>query len=460
MPVDIKSSFFLFAVFNAFSLLLFLVYKIAYKDNRAAINVYILANGVLCCQWIMYAFRGIVAENWIIIISNGLSFLGILYSLYGIYLANESFNLRYFIIATAIAIVCTLAYALFIGGADNIRIAVYSFVSSIYILIGSIVFLRKGKENSLYGFFSILTFALFGAFAYRGFEALSLNSINLYSPFISNKITLVIYLLLSFSSAIFILLIMKEEDRKILKHDNELLDKLNSTNNKIMSVLAHDLRNHFNAILGFTNILKDDNVNLNSKEGKMYINILNEQAEDTNNLLESLLSWARTQTKQFQYYPEFIPLNETIINLIDSLKNLAALKGITLMEEVPTGTNIYADKNMLNTIIRNLISNSIKFTPKKGIIKVKVSEHTDYLKFEVQDNGIGINKNEVDKLFNINTNRSTRGTNNEKGTGLGLLLCKDFVEKHGGTIWVESEPNVGSTFLFTIPKNTVNKLVN
>ena len=357
---------------------------------------------------------------------------------------------------TLIVVLCTIVYGFFISKNVSVRLTFYSFISSTYILAGSVAFFIKRKQSKLYYIFSILTFILFISLIFRGIKCIQLGSqiINIYHSFPLNQITLVIYFLVSYSSAIFILLIIKEENQKHMIEDNKVLDQVNSTKDKIMSVMAHDLRNHFNAILGFSNIMKEVDFDLSSPEGKQYINILNEQAEDTNGLLESLLTWSRSQSNQLTYLPENIDLEEIISDTLESLQNVANLKNIKITFSNLGSNHIYADKNMLTTVLRNLVSNSIKFTPSKGKIDVTILERLDNFEFTVKDNGVGLKGDQIYKLFNSNVNSSSPGTNNEKGTGLGLLLCKEFVEKHGGKIWAHSKPGKGSEFIFTIPKMT------
>lgn len=167
----------------------------------------------------------------------------------------------------------------------------------------------------------------------------------------------------------------------------------------------------------------------------------------------NLLEWSRSQTGRMEFNPKAIDIVTLINDVIQLLDDSAQQKSITISRELPNNITVLADKAMMGTILRNLISNAVKFTYLGGTIFVSAEQKQDELMISVRDNGIGIKKDAIGKLFRIEENYSTYGTQNEEGTGLGLILCKEFVEKHRGIIWVESEMGKGSTFCFTIPNN-------
>ncbi|OYT17868.1 MAG: hypothetical protein B7C24_00360 [Bacteroidetes bacterium 4572_77] len=236
----------------------------------------------------------------------------------------------------------------------------------------------------------------------------------------------------------------------------QALKESNKTKDKFISIIAHDLKSPFNSLLGFTELLnnKFDDYDLNEK--KKFIGIIHEGLQNSLKLLDNLLYWAQTQKGTIAYHPEKINLflisKETSELLNLSIKN----KSIKLINQLAVNIYVKADKNMLKTIIRNLLSNAIKFTHKYGEISISTvsmpnKEQKKFVTIKVSDTGVGISKKAQSKLFNIAENISTKGTENEKGTGLGLILCKEFIEMHGGKIWVESEVNKGTSFFFTIP---------
>ncbi|MFY9151758.1 MAG: two-component regulator propeller domain-containing protein [Prolixibacteraceae bacterium] len=229
------------------------------------------------------------------------------------------------------------------------------------------------------------------------------------------------------------------------------LHELNASKDKFFSIIAHDLKNPFNSIIGFSEILQNEIKSKNYEVIEEFAGLINISAVQAMRLLENLLAWANSQRGKIVFNPETINLYELLEEEYSMLNDLAKSKNILLKTAFPENITIVADKNMLKTILRNLISNAIKFTPKNGKIDVKASMVNQFLEISVSDNGIGMTREAKEKLFKIDTNQSTYGTENEKGTGLGLILCKEFIEKHHGQIWVESEPGKGSEFKFRLP---------
>jgi PAS domain S-box-containing protein len=237
-----------------------------------------------------------------------------------------------------------------------------------------------------------------------------------------------------------------------LRKINNELERLNRTKDKFFSIIAHDLRNPFHAIIGFSELLTKEYKSMSDQQKIGLLELINVSSEGAFNLLENLLQWARTQTDKIQFSPETIDIHEIIMSTINLLSISAEKKHIKLNNTVETKTIVYADRNMINTVIRNLVSNAVKFTQTGGEITISISESPKSWEVKVKDTGIGMNKENLGKLFRIDTYHSTSGTSGETGTGLGLIICKEFVEKHDGKIKVESEEKKGSTFSFTIPR--------
>jgi signal transduction histidine kinase len=183
-----------------------------------------------------------------------------------------------------------------------------------------------------------------------------------------------------------------------------------------------------------------------------YAGLINNSAIQTLRLLENLLQWANSQRGKIIFNPVPVSLSELLNEESGMLNDMASRKGIKLKSALSIDLTITADRNMIKTILRNLISNAIKYTHKNGKVEVKAILKDSRAEISVSDNGIGMTKETMSKLFRIDANLFTPGTENEKGTGLGLLLCKEFVEKHGGKIWVESELGKGSVFSFSLPR--------
>jgi two-component system, sensor histidine kinase and response regulator len=224
-----------------------------------------------------------------------------------------------------------------------------------------------------------------------------------------------------------------------------------STNAKFLSIIAHDLRSPFSAIIGILELLKMSLKDFNKAEVEEYVNIVYNSANNTLVLLDNLLVWAVSQNKEKNFMPVKINLYDLLREEIENLKTLALQKQITFSQLIKPDLNVTADLQMVKTILRNLITNAIKYTNINGEITIDASELKQYVEVAIKDNGVGISPEEQKKLFKIDTFHSTPGTHNEKGTGLGLLLCKEFVELHGGNIQIESAAGKGSRFAFTLP---------
>lgn len=232
---------------------------------------------------------------------------------------------------------------------------------------------------------------------------------------------------------------------------NKKLQELNALKDKFFGIIAHDLKNPFAAIFGFTNILLHEFESLGDDEKKRLISSIDDSGRQTYKLLENLLYWSRSQTGGMDFNPKLLNLNEIIIEAFFVLESSAKFKKITLYYDAADNMTAFGDENMIKTVLRNLISNGIKFTTQRGKVSVHLKSEITHVKITVEDTGIGISKEIQERLFQIDNVSTSEGTNGEKGTGLGLILCKEFVEKNGGKIWAESEIGKGSKFIFTIP---------
>ncbi|MBN1951282.1 MAG: hybrid sensor histidine kinase/response regulator [Bacteroidales bacterium] len=239
-------------------------------------------------------------------------------------------------------------------------------------------------------------------------------------------------------------------EKKVDQRTRELKE-LNATKDKFFSIIAHDLKNPFNTLMGFTELLLGNLDDYSTEKIHEFIGILHETSRTSYALLENLLEWSRSQTGNLLLEPETISLSMLVKENILLLNNNAARKGVQLINNVPEGTFAYADINMTKTVIRNLISNAIKYTEEEGSISCTATKSGDMIEVGISDTGIGIKPENLQKLFRIDVNFSTRGTADEGGTGLGLILCREFILKNGGDIWAESELGKGSTFKFTLP---------
>ena len=243
-----------------------------------------------------------------------------------------------------------------------------------------------------------------------------------------------------------------------LKKANVQLEHLNTTKNKFFSIIAHDLKNPFQAIFGFSELLLRNYDDFDAPQKMDLLGMIKTSSESAYNLLENLLQWARTQTDRIKYNPAQIDIGELIEQNITLGQGSAENKHISLVYELKCTSKAFADKNMINLVLRNLISNAIKFTNDGGVVTVLCNEaekNPDRIEISIVDTGIGISEDNIQKLFRIDEYFSTSGTAGESGTGLGLIICKEFVEKNGGEIKISSELGVGTTFSFTLSKKEI-----
>jgi len=237
-----------------------------------------------------------------------------------------------------------------------------------------------------------------------------------------------------------------------LKFAQENLQEANATKDRFFSIISHDLKGPFSSLLGYTDVLLAYWDNYTETKRKSFVKTIHQQSDRLYRMLENLLEWSRMQSGNIEHHPEKITLHLQIESDLLLLKPQAEKKKIQLHADISKNILAYGDPNMSSTVIRNLISNAIKFTHPGGQIRITCREDGDFQEITVSDNGVGIASDDIDKLFRIDGHLSTYGTAKEAGTGLGLILCKEFVEKNGGRLWVTSEEGKGSDFIFTVPR--------
>ncbi len=256
---------------------------------------------------------------------------------------------------------------------------------------------------------------------------------------------------------------LRELNEEILKQRNELvkfsneLQEANSAKNTFFSIISHDLRSPFHSILGLSDVLMVDYEQLSDEEKKNIVKMLNDSANNIFRLLDNLLKWSQSQVGAIKYEPENLNINELINGVINLTRNFASDKNIKIEYQNNLDINVFADKITLETVIRNVLLNAIKFSHMHSKIVINVEKINNHINIITKDFGIGISKVEIEKLFSINQKNIRHGTNGEKGSGLGLVLCKEFTELNKGKIFVESSENVGTTVTIQLP---INKIVD
>jgi signal transduction histidine kinase len=244
---------------------------------------------------------------------------------------------------------------------------------------------------------------------------------------------------------------LEDLNDRLTKYSEEL-DKSNQTKNRLISIISHDLKNPFHSLIGFSDPLVHEAERFSEAEKLSFYKSINDTSKKAFDLLQNLLDWTRLQTSEIPYNPVDLRVTETIESVIDLLKSHANDKGIVMLIDVPEETIVFADSRMLETVLRNLVSNAVKYTPYGGKISISAHDQNEVIQFGVEDTGVGMDEEQVANLFNVDKKSSRPGTNNELGTGFGLILCLEFVKKNGGELSVESSPGKGSTFSFTVPK--------
>jgi len=278
------------------------------------------------------------------------------------------------------------------------------------------------------------------------------------------KSSLVLILLLIALSVYFIRVSsLKKQKKKLeitVQNRTRELAQINATKDKLFSIIAHDLRSPFNTILGFTNVLLENYDDLDKKMIHRVLNDLKKSGENAFSLLENLLTWSQTQQNRIDFKPISISVDSYLHKINQEFNLLSKRKDIEIIDKVELGDgSVFADTNMLSLIFRNLLSNAIKFSRSGSKVSISAQKSSNgWITFCVKDTGLGIANEKLKTLFDLGEHESVKGTQGEKGTGLGLILCKEFVEKHKGRIWVESEVGKGSSFYFTIP--TSEKVFN
>jgi PAS domain S-box-containing protein len=243
----------------------------------------------------------------------------------------------------------------------------------------------------------------------------------------------------------------EQEAVKVIKENENKLKELITTKDKFFNIVAHDLKNPFTSLLGSSELLYNNIDQMSADNIKKLALILNDSAKGGYSILQNLLDWSRSETGLLNFNPENINLRIVVNENLENVQLQVANKGISTISELSEDFFIFTDKNMINTVLRNLISNAVKYTYKKGTVVVRATKNTKECIITVKDSGIGIEKEKVETLFRLENSLSLPGTEKEQGTGLGLRLCKEFTERMGGRIWVESKEGKGSEFNFTIP---------
>ncbi|NVO09878.1 MAG: tetratricopeptide repeat protein [Bacteroidales bacterium] len=247
---------------------------------------------------------------------------------------------------------------------------------------------------------------------------------------------------------------IRETNYRLYQSEETL--KLNvQTKDKLFSIIAHDLKSPFNALVGLTEILNQKASSLTPDEIKEYSLHINKSSNKVLTLIDNLLNWSRSQSGKIKLTPELLNIKEVAYSCIEVISLSAKEKNIAIKLRLNDNDIAFADKETITTVIRNLLSNAVKFTTKNGEVTIWANSKNEVIEIYINDTGVGISRENLAKIFQIDKNISTKGTNQESGTGLGLIICKEFIEKNKGSIRVESEQNIGTSFIITLPNHPI-----
>lgn len=457
MILDYPSILFFLAMNNLFIVALF-SYQYFFHHKKWYLLVFILGVLFQTIALILVGYRSSLAFLYTVQISNLFLISSFALASFGLISFDGKVRknlLWLFLVFTVLFYASFLA----VGENDTIRIIFQIVASSFFYGIGAFyLFINKEK----YKFSIILSFVLLTFSVFQLVRASIIYQIGPSYDFMKGSTIDNWYLVISgfaiSASSIGLIMLLKEIDQKtillkksIIRQDKLKLEALNLTKDKLFSIIAHDLRSPFNNILGVSELLTKNLKDFEIEKSEKYLGYINSSAESTLVLLDNLLNWAMSQTGQINLNSKKMDLSSIISETIEQCNSVAIAKEISLIYSPSHEIEVFTDEDMLKTVLRNLISNAIKFTKPGGCISVVAILKENHVEISVTDTGIGINEEKLKKLFNISSNASSEGTANEKGSGLGLVLCKEFVEQLGGYIWVESEEGIGSHFKFTLP---------
>ncbi len=445
IDIDVKTLFIFSAAANIFIISLFVTYIILYKVKKPIINIFILSRVLGIIFLIMLSMRDGVPKPLGIILNTTINLFIVFYEVYCISYIDRKFDSKHFKRFILIPLFFSIVIGFFSNASESDRIAVISLsVAIMYALTAYVLLTEKGKTKIQYLTGYILSLVSLSLIL-RAFEAYLKVGTEMTSTNYMLVLPLILFLVLNLIIPLLLIFILKEKD-------HQKLQDLNKSKDKFFSIIAHDLRGPLGGLQQIGELLWLNNINDEKRE--KLTKSLYQNSKNTFSLLDNLLKWANANAGVLTSKPTKLNLQEIIHTNIRLFKSQVEVKNLALNCNFNEELNVYADYDMVNVVIRNVVSNAIKFTPNDGKIEI-VLNNIDNAKnrctIAIIDNGIGINKQSQIKVFEIDSTLSTLGTNNEKGTGLGLKLCKEFLSINNGNIWIESNVNNGTSIYISLP---------
>jgi len=454
IDIDVKTLFLFSAATNIFIISLFATYIKLYKVKSPIINIFMLARVIGIIFLMMLSFRDGLPKPIGVIANTTIVLFIVFYEIYCISIIERKFDPKHFKRFLLIPLFLSIFLSFFSTASVSNRMTAVSLSASIiYAFISYTLLTEKGKTKiqHITGYLlALISLALLmrslGAFLDVGAEMNSTKYMLV--------IPLIFFLILNFIIPLLLLFILKEVDNEIIENDNAKLRDLNKSKDKFFSIIAHDLRGPFGGLQQIGELLWLNKNKISDEKREKLTKALYQNSKDTFALLDNLLKWASANAGLISYKPSLLNLHKIVLNNINLFNAQAKFKNLTLCCNFEKELIVYADFDMTDTVIRNLLSNAIKFTPEGGKIEIvlaKIDEINNICTIAIVDNGIGMTKDSQLKVFEIDTTISTLGTNQEKGTGLGLKLCKEFLTINKGNIWIESNENSGTSTFMSLP---------
>ncbi|KUO66477.1 MAG: hypothetical protein APF83_06205 [Lutibacter sp. BRH_c52] len=452
IDIDVKTLFLFSAATNIFIISLFVTYVKLYKVKNPIINIFLLARVLGIIFLMMLSLREGLPKPIGIIINTTVILFVVFYEIYCIAFIERKFDSKHFKRFLLIPLFLSIILSFFSTASVSNRMSVVSLSAAIiYAFIAYTLLTEKGKTKiqHITGYLLVLiSFVLL----MRSLGAFLGVDIEMTSTKYMLVIPLAIFLILNFIIPLLLLFILKEIDNKIIENDNVKLLELNKNKDKFFSIIAHDLRGPLGSLQQIGELLWLNKISEEKRE--KLTDALYQNSKNTFSLLDNLLKWANANSGLIVYKPSKISLHKIVLNNIRLFNAQVRLKNLELRCNFEQELFVYADFDMIDTVIRNLISNAIKFTPNGGKIEIildKIDITNNTCTIAIVDNGIGINLDSQLKVFEIDTLISTLGTDKEIGTGLGLKLCKEFLTINKGTIWIENNQNNGTSVFVSLP---------
>ena len=447
--IDIKTLFFVFTLSNIIIIPFLYLSVVFIKIKNTNFNIFIISRILTVVGLVLMVFRGVFYDFLSIGVANVFLIFGIAIETYCVAYLDKNFQIKTFKKVITFCVAAGVVFLFFYSSVEYLRIVIYNCITFIIYLFGVYLLLLKPTETK---FQKIIGWIILGAAVFtflRLFGAAyeAENSSIFYNSTIQTT-SYIYLLLLTFMQPFLMLLIIKELD-------NVKLKELNESKVKFFSIISHDLKGPLGSLQQIGEILSSGD-EMKEEDKKIFTDIVYKKSKQSYALVDNLLKWAGANSGKIIYNPELINLKKIVDNNISLLETSNYYKKITIKNHLSENTTVFADKNMTDTIVRNLISNALKFTHNLGVIDILEKEETKKSKklftFMVKDNGVGMDKKTLSSIFKPDSITSFLGTNKETGSGLGLKLCEEFVLLNKGNIVVESEEKKGTCVYISLPK--------